>query len=335
MPPPAATAAGTQEEEDALDAPPPPQDEDAPLTGGSGSPPPELEDLVSKQLLCPISLRIMELPLITPSGHTYDSKSISEWLARRPVDPLNFQPLGASSLCPNRAIHDEVVEQLIKIADKAEAFGDEALLRAAKNKLEKVREAKAGAQARTATSIEVGILDIVATRCASVANWAWLLFLEQVLIFSTSFGALGCLLIDIRALGIAKFLGLSLGPPSEPLRAPPLLATFMRLAWFPYLEPPKHWRWLGRFTLNALRYMLLVPLGPICSSLAIGSLASLARFGQRCVQVRAIEQERAAQNRWFSWTIQACGVVTGITSFGLFLRLFWDRRAAMQQSLQK
>ncbi|CAE8582983.1 unnamed protein product, partial [Polarella glacialis] len=79
---------------------------------------PELEDHLSQHLVCPISHRVMDLPVISPSGHSYERASILEWLARRPVDPLSLMPLAPSSLYANRALQEEIVEQLERLASR-------------------------------------------------------------------------------------------------------------------------------------------------------------------------------------------------------------------------
>mmetsp|Transcript_19839 Transcript_19839/g.43073 ORF Transcript_19839/g.43073 Transcript_19839/m.43073 type:complete len:387 (+) Transcript_19839:260-1420(+) len=77
-----------------------------------------LEDYVSPHLLCPISHSLMDNPVVAPSGHTYDADSIRTWLQKNPVDPLNRKPLSAVRLYPNRAIQDELIAQLEKLASR-------------------------------------------------------------------------------------------------------------------------------------------------------------------------------------------------------------------------
>jgi len=82
----------------------------------SGLPDPGLEDHLSQQLICPISHCIMECPVISPSGHTYDRASILEWLSRHPIDPLSLAPVVPSMLYPNRSLQNEIAEQLERLA---------------------------------------------------------------------------------------------------------------------------------------------------------------------------------------------------------------------------
>ena len=59
---------------------------------------------------CPISGEIMEDPVITPSGITYDKKSIEQWLQKKPIDPLSKKPLKKEELIPNRALKESIIE---------------------------------------------------------------------------------------------------------------------------------------------------------------------------------------------------------------------------------
>ena len=59
---------------------------------------------------CPISGEIMEDPVITPSGITYDKKSIEQWLQKKAIDPLSKKPLKKEELIPNRALKESIIE---------------------------------------------------------------------------------------------------------------------------------------------------------------------------------------------------------------------------------
>ena len=50
--------------------------------------------------MCPISLEIMEDPVVTPTGQTYDRQYIYEWLDISPTDPLTREPLTKDQLYP-------------------------------------------------------------------------------------------------------------------------------------------------------------------------------------------------------------------------------------------
>ena len=59
---------------------------------------------------CPISGEIMEDPVITPSGITYDKKCIEQWLQKKAIDPLSKKPLKKEELIPNRALKESIIE---------------------------------------------------------------------------------------------------------------------------------------------------------------------------------------------------------------------------------
>ncbi|CAE7250706.1 unnamed protein product [Symbiodinium natans] len=106
---------------------------------------------------------------------------------------------------------------------------------------------------------------------------------------------------------------------------PPLLAAFLKYAFLP-TPMPGHWSWHGRTALAALRGMLLLSVAPMCLSFALGGALSVAHFSAKVNEVRALEFERAGQNRWFLRLLQVCSAVTGMSSFVLFLRLCLDQK---------
>jgi len=281
----------------------------------------ELEDHLSPHLACPISHLIMELPMVTPSGHSYDFTSITEWLARRPVDPLTLAPLSHGELYPNRVLQDEILEQLERLANKAEQDGDLELSEAARAKLTHVRAASLPLETEALRNIPR--LQRMIDRCAVGAAWCSLLAWEQLLVFTTSFGAILCLLLDARnslRIKLATLVGRSAWTPKQPL-----LAAFLKHALLPN-APPGHWAWHGRVALAALRGMLALSVAPMCVTFALGGALSVAHFSAKCSEVRAVEFERAGQNRWFLRLLQVCSAVTGLSSFVLFLRLCLDQR---------
>ena len=54
-----------------------------------------------EELICPISQEIMEDPVITADGHTYDRASISIWLQNHNTSPITGLPLRDKVLIPN------------------------------------------------------------------------------------------------------------------------------------------------------------------------------------------------------------------------------------------
>jgi len=289
----------------------------------SGLPDPGLEDHLSQQLICPISHCIMECPVISPSGHTYDRASILEWLSRHPIDPLSLAPVVPSMLYPNRSLQNEIAEQLERLAAQFTSAQATSLADAAKAKLRRVREAmgvqhaQSGEGCSEATRLDrrINFFTHYGVRCALLA---W----EQFLVFTTSFGALLCLAHDVRS-------SISGGHAAKGFagRHPPMLQRFVRLAlsWNKHALPPD-WNAFERFTVVALRIVLLVPMGQCLLTVACGASLSLVRFAKRLWEVRALEAERAGRCHWFVRTRNICSAITGLSSFGLFWRLYRDSR---------
>lgn len=295
---------------------------------------PELEDYLSQHLLCPISHRVMELPVISPSGHSYDLSSITEWLSRRQVDPLSQVPLLPSALYRNRALQDEIAEQLEKLTAEATACGRRGLARAAQAKLKRIQQQNSIATGAFAHLVSAGAgaeagrkLGRLVDSCACIAAWWGLLLWEQVLVLTTSFGALACLALDTR--GMIRNL---VGPKDNAARSPPwLLAQFLRLAMVPSATAPEHWSFPGRLLLAALRGTLFLSVVPLFATLSVGGMLSLVQFGRSCAEVRGVEFERAVQNRWFVRVLQMCSTVTGISSLGLFCILWREYRELLRK----
>jgi len=63
---------------------------------------------VPQHLCCPITYEIMNEPVISPSGYTYEKSAILDHLTRSNTDPFTNEPLNQSDLRPNRAIMDAI-----------------------------------------------------------------------------------------------------------------------------------------------------------------------------------------------------------------------------------
>lgn len=290
-----------------------------------------LEEHVSPHLLCPISHCLMERPVVTPSGHTYDSEAITAWLARRAVDPLSGRPLSPLALYPNRALQDELLEQLSALAARAAATGDAALSAAALQRADALRHAATagvGPPVFRQTLREAWRPDRLLDTCCCIATWCGELVWEQMLVFTTSFGALCCLGLDLRAgwfpLGARWRAAVVAGRELGETRATPLLRAFVRLAVFPFMPMPKHWKWFSRFWLTSLRLSLLLPVVPAACALAFGSGLFLARFWQHFLLVRGAQLERAERTQWWLQLRNFSSAVTGLSALWLFLRLHRD-----------
>lgn len=279
----------------------------------------ELEDQVSQQFICPISHRIMEMPVVSPSGHTYDQESILAWLARRAVDPLSLAPLQAASLYPNRALQAELLEQLERLAVSDDAH----LAAAAATQLDHVRKAQRNQASQADIGKEIARLDMLIGRLVSVSSWLGLLAWEQVLVFLTSFGSIMCVTLDTVDFIRSRAKGKEARPP--------LLTNFLQISVWPTLEPPRHWT-LARAAVVSLRCALLLPVGSVVLVATLGSFASIIRFANRCWEVRQYEVERMARNNGFMKVIQVFSSIVGFSSLGLFVRLYCDRRSDLRLS---
>lgn len=55
---------------------------------------------------CPITLALMETPVIAPDGYTYEKHAITTWLLKHGTSPQTRQTMSVQELIPNRAIAD-------------------------------------------------------------------------------------------------------------------------------------------------------------------------------------------------------------------------------------
>ena len=61
-------------------------------------------DEIEENLKCPITQSIMNYPVITPSGITYERSDITRWLTTNHIDPVNRRQLSNEQLVNNIAI---------------------------------------------------------------------------------------------------------------------------------------------------------------------------------------------------------------------------------------
>ncbi|KAJ5068650.1 hypothetical protein M0811_02593 [Anaeramoeba ignava] len=61
-------------------------------------------------LCCPISLSLMNDPVLTPSGNTYERQSLEDYIKLKHEDPLTRQHLRVQDLIPNRGLKDAIDE---------------------------------------------------------------------------------------------------------------------------------------------------------------------------------------------------------------------------------
>ncbi|GIL99438.1 hypothetical protein Vretimale_4601 [Volvox reticuliferus] len=80
-------------------------------------------DAVPDVLCCPISHGVMSLPVVAPSGTTFDYDSIRRWAQRHNTDPVNGAPLAEGDLYPNLAMRD-IVERWLRQQERRACEAD-------------------------------------------------------------------------------------------------------------------------------------------------------------------------------------------------------------------
>lgn len=63
-----------------------------------------LSDKMMQNVSCPISQDVMQDPVCTPDGNTYDRGNIVEWINRNHTCPLTRSPLRINDLVPNKSL---------------------------------------------------------------------------------------------------------------------------------------------------------------------------------------------------------------------------------------
>lgn len=82
-------------------------------------------DSTFDSIYCPISYQIMENPVITPSGFTYERKFLEEWLITNPSCPMTGQYVDNELLVPNRImknIIDDIKRKNIDIKNAPDKY---------------------------------------------------------------------------------------------------------------------------------------------------------------------------------------------------------------------
>ena len=62
--------------------------------------------------MCPITQELMEDPVVTADGQTYERKEVTEWLATHNISPLTGEPLPHKDLVPNVALRNLIREYM-------------------------------------------------------------------------------------------------------------------------------------------------------------------------------------------------------------------------------
>ncbi|CAN0163568.1 unnamed protein product [Phaeothamnion confervicola] len=77
-------------------------------SGGNGSAGRRNPDAVPNEFLCPLTLSMMEDPVIVSDGHTYERCAIEQWLAEHRTSPMSNEPLASGGVVPNRALRSAI-----------------------------------------------------------------------------------------------------------------------------------------------------------------------------------------------------------------------------------
>lgn len=74
------------------------------------------------EFLCPITRALMEWPMLTPNGMSYEGRAINWWLSRHDTDPLTREELPTKSLVKNRFLQTKIQEWIKENPDSAHQF---------------------------------------------------------------------------------------------------------------------------------------------------------------------------------------------------------------------
>lgn len=58
--------------------------------------------------ICPISLDVMNHPLVTRSGHRFECEAIQAWLVEERTNPMTREVMGPRDLIPDYRLEDEI-----------------------------------------------------------------------------------------------------------------------------------------------------------------------------------------------------------------------------------
>ena len=67
---------------------------------------------ILEAFLDPITQEVMQDPVMTTLGHTYDRHSIEEWLRNHNTDPMTNEMLPSKQLIPNHALRGMIQSHL-------------------------------------------------------------------------------------------------------------------------------------------------------------------------------------------------------------------------------
>ena len=76
------------------------------------APLPRDEDDAPEEFLCPISMEVMQDPVIAADGHTYERRAIEAWFSRARTSPVTNEPLEHLHLIPAHTIRSLIQRRL-------------------------------------------------------------------------------------------------------------------------------------------------------------------------------------------------------------------------------
>ena len=62
-------------------------------------------------MMCPISLEVMEDPVMCADGHSYERSAIIEWLSTHNTSPVTNEPLEHKVVTTNHALRSLILER--------------------------------------------------------------------------------------------------------------------------------------------------------------------------------------------------------------------------------
>ena len=63
---------------------------------------------IPNEWYCPITMQLMQDPVIGPDGHTYERSAITQWLSSNSISPITRQPMSSRTLTPNIALRNTI-----------------------------------------------------------------------------------------------------------------------------------------------------------------------------------------------------------------------------------
>eukprot|EP00727_Mastigamoeba_balamuthi_P010594 m51a1_g6157 putative wd-40 repeat-containing protein (640) ;mRNA; f:319671-322347 len=69
---------------------------------------------VPQEYVCPITLRVMENPVVAPDGHIYEASAIGQWMQGHSTSPVTGQHMESGPCTPCRTLHAAIKDFLIR-----------------------------------------------------------------------------------------------------------------------------------------------------------------------------------------------------------------------------